>query len=236
MPRAQYPPKPLANEYERDLHMNKHIFVLSAALLAAALTPTTARAQGVGFYTDECSAMAREYFGVRNARTAMHYNGARVDGTETVAGDIYLEARAAYIACAFPSGSTTMSEFFVDGRDHSDFLRPASSGSEVGGTQTVQVQFSSGSTGTELSGTVAPGGSVRYVLGAKNGQNLYVRVAPRNGRLEYEIFNPDGSLLLELINTNREYRGQLWQSGDHVVEVVNRSGQSIDFNVIFGIN
>ena len=216
--------------------MNKPILAIAAAVSVAALTPTAAPAQGVGFYIDECGAMAREYFGVRNARTAMHYNGARVDGTETVGGDIYLEARAAYIACAFPGGSTTMSEFFVDGRDHSDFLRAASSGGEGGGTQTVQVQFPSGSTGTELSGSVEPGGSVRYVLGARNGQELYVRVAPRNGRLEYEVFNPDGSLLLELINANREYRGQLWQSGDHVVEVVNRGGQTIDFNVIFGID
>ena len=216
--------------------MKKHILAMAAVVSAAALAPATASAQGVGFYLDECAAMAREYFGVRNARTAMHYNGARVDGTETIGGDIYLEARAAYIACAFPGGSTRMTEFFVDGRDHSDFLRAASGGGEGGGTQTVQVRFPSGSTGTELSGTVAPGGSARYVLGARNGQNLYVRVAPRGGHLEYEIFNPDGSLLLELINTNREYRGQLWQSGDHVVEVVNRGGQTIDFNVIFGID
>ena len=216
--------------------MNKHILAAAAVVSAALLAPAAAPAQGIGFYIDECGAMAREYFGVRNARTAMHYNGARVDGTETVGGDIYLEARAAYIACAFPGGSTTMSEFLVDGRDHSDFLRAAGSGTEGGGTQTVQVQFPSGSSGTELSGTVAPGGSLRYVLGARNGQNLYVRVAPRSGRLEYEIFNPDGSLLLDLINTNREYRGQLWQSGNHVVEVVNRGGQTIDFNVIFGID
>ena len=210
----------------------------TAAAMAFALTiPMAASAQGVGFYIDECGAMAREYFGVRNSRTAMHYNGARVDGTETVGGDIYLEARAAYIACAFPRGSTMMSEFYVDGRDHSDFLRAANSGGgEGGGTQTIQVQFPSGSTGTELSGAVAPGGSIRYVLGARNGQDLYVRVAPRGGRLEYEIFNPDGSLLLDLISASREYRGQLWQSGDHVVEVVNRGGQTIDFNVIFGIN
>ena len=208
-----------------------------AAFAFAFALPTAVSAQSVGFYIDECGAMAREYFGVRNARTAMHYNGARVDGTETVGGDIYLEARAAYIACAFPQGSTTMSEFFVDGRDHTDFLRVSGGGNaETGGTQTVRVQFPSGSTGAELAGTVAPGGSVRYVLGAQNGQNLYVRVAPKNGRLEYEIFNPDNSFLLELINASREYRGQLWQSGDHVIEVVNRGGQAIDFNVIFGID
>ena len=181
--------------------------------------------------------MAREYFGVRNARTAMRYNGARVDRTETVGGDIYLEARAAYVTCAFPQGSTTMSEFFVDGRDHTDFLRASGGGgAEAAGTQTVRVQFPSGSTGTELTGAVAPGGSVRYVVGARNGQEFYVRVAPRGGRLEYEIFNPDNSFLQDLIDAGREYRGQLWQSGDHVVEVVNRGGQTIEFNIILGID
>lgn len=218
--------------------MKASLLSTATALAFLLATPTVASAQGVGYYLDECGAMAREYFGVRNARTAMNYNGARVDGTETVGGDIYLEARVAYIACAFPQGSTSMSEFFVDGRDHSDFLRASGGGggAESGGTQTVRVDFPAGSTGAELSGTVAPGGSVRYVLGARDGQDLYVRVAPRSGRLEYEIFNPDGSFLHDLIDASREYRGQLWQSGDHVVEVVNRGGQTIDFNVIFGIN
>lgn len=210
---------------------------MAAALALTLSIPTASSAQGIGFYLDECGAMARDYFGVRNARTTMSYNGARVDGTETVAGDIYLEARAAYVACAFPPGSTTMSEFFVDGRDHTDFLRAPSGGSsEGGGTQTVRVQFPAGSTGTELNGTVEPGGSVRYVVGAQNGQELYVRVAPRGGRLEYEVFNPDNSFLQDLIDAGREYSGQLWQSGDHVVEVVNRGGQTVDFNIILGIN
>ena len=216
--------------------MKTSLLSTATALAFTVAIPTAAPAQGIGFYLDECGAMARDYFGVMNARTAMNYNGARVDGTQTVGGDIYLEARAAYVACAFPPGSTAMSEFFVDGRDHSDFLRVSGGGSEGGGTETVRVQFPSGSTGTELTGTVAPGGSVRYVIGARDGQELYVRVAPRNGRLEYEIFNPDGTFLHELIGASREYSGQLWQSGDHVVEVVNRGGQTIDFNVIIGIN
>jgi hypothetical protein len=35
--------------------------------------------------------------------------------------------------------------------------------------------------------------------------------------------------------SRQEYRGQLLQSGDHVVEVINRSGQTVSYNVIFGI-
>ena len=57
----------------------------------------------------------------------------------------------------------------------------------------------------------------------------------RNGSLDYVIRNPDGSELLGLMSADKEYRGQLWQSGDHVVEVINPSNSSIDYNVIFGI-
>lgn len=110
----------------------------------------------------------------------------------------------------------------------------ADAGSE-GSTTTEQVRFAAGTSGTELIATLAPGASTRYVLGARDGQFLYVRVAPRRGPLDYQIFNPDGSFLLDMISSDNEYRGQLWQSGEHVVEVINRSNADQTFNVIFGI-
>ena len=73
------------------------------------------------------------------------------------------------------------------------------------------------------------------MLNAKNGQNLYVRVAPRGPDIYYQIFNPDGSFLLEQMDPAKEYRGQLWQSGDHVIEVINRGNRNTSYNVIFGI-
>jgi len=33
----------------------------------------------------------------------------------------------------------------------------------------------------------------------------------------------------------KEYRGQLWQSGDHVIEVINRGSRNTPYDVIFGI-
>ncbi|MBY6083638.1 hypothetical protein [Ruegeria arenilitoris] len=104
-----------------------------------------------------------------------------------------------------------------------------------GSTGSQRVTFDAGSTGAELVGQLAPGESQQYVLGAKNEQFLYVRVAPRNGSLDYVIRNPDGSELLGLMSADKEYRGQLWQSGDHVVEVINRGSSAVDYNVIFGI-
>lgn len=103
-------------------------------------------------------------------------------------------------------------------------------------TTTERVRFDRGTTGTELTDTLTPGSSVRYVLGAKNRQDLYVRVAAKGPHMYYQIFNPDKSFLLEQMTSEREYRGELWQSGDHVIEVINRGNSTTSYNVIFGID
>ncbi|MEP1199284.1 hypothetical protein [Tateyamaria sp.] len=119
----------------------------------------------------------------------------------------------------------------VDAMDDGDGALSA----EAGATTSQRVQFEAGATGAELTGSLAPGASAQYLMGAKNEQFLYVRVAPKNGALDYVIRNPDGSELLELMTADQEYRGQLWQTGDHVVEVINRGASNVDYNVIFGI-
>jgi hypothetical protein len=102
-------------------------------------------------------------------------------------------------------------------------------------TETVRIKFKKGTSGTELTGRLTPGSSIRYVVGAKNGQFLYARVADKSGGLSYQIFNPDRSFLLEQMRSAQEYRGQLWQNGDHVVEVINRGNKTASFNIIIGI-
>lgn len=97
------------------------------------------------------------------------------------------------------------------------------------------VRFAKGTSGAELTGSLSPGSSAQYTLGAKDGQFLYVRVASGGNMLDFQILNPDGSFLLDMIGSDKEYRGQLWQNGEHVVEVINRSGSTQSYNVIFGI-
>lgn len=99
-----------------------------------------------------------------------------------------------------------------------------------------RVHFDAGESGTAKSGTLQPGTSVRYILGANNEQFLNVDVGSHGGALNYEIFNPDGTLLLDLISADLPYRGQLWQSGDHVVEVVNAGAQPVTFDIGIGID
>lgn len=116
------------------------------------------------------------------------------------------------------------------------------SGAMDGASNSVQtvsgeqlVKFAAGTSGMTQSASLQPGTSVRYILGAKDGQFLNVEVASRGGALDYKIFNPDGSPLLDMISSDSPYRGQLWQSGDHVVEVVNAGAQSVTFDIGIGI-
>lgn len=105
----------------------------------------------------------------------------------------------------------------------------------AGQTTTVTVRFPPGASGTELSDRLAPGATRRYILNARAQQFLYFRLASRDPGMSWRIQNPD-STLLDRASASREYRGQLWQSGNHVIEVINGSNRTQSFNVIFGIN
>ena len=105
----------------------------------------------------------------------------------------------------------------------------------AGQTTTVTVRFPPGGTGTELREQFAPGATRRYVLNARAQQFLYFRLASGDPGMSWRIQNPD-STLLDQASAAREYRGQLWQSGNHVIEVINRSNRTQTYNVIFGIN
>jgi hypothetical protein len=69
-----------------------------------------------------------------------------------------------------------------------------------GGAESERVSFARGSSGAELTGSLLPQASRRYLLGARKGQNLYVRVAANGPNMTYLIHNPDGSVLLDEVS------------------------------------
>lgn len=99
-----------------------------------------------------------------------------------------------------------------------------------------QVHFASGTSSATLTRTMEPGGAFQFVLGARNEQFLKVMVSPHSGEMYYTIRNPDGSMLLDGTDTDTPYEGQLWQSGDHIVEVVSKSSDPITYDITFKIN
>lgn len=105
----------------------------------------------------------------------------------------------------------------------------------AGGTTTHRVKFAPGTTGAQYTATLPPGASQRYLLGARNGQMLEFRIDGAHGRLSYQIFNPDRSFLLDQVGAGQVYRGQLWQTGDHVIEVINRSDRAQSYTAVFSV-
>ncbi len=111
--------------------------------------------------------------------------------------------------------------------------KPPASGE--GQTTTVTIRFPAGASGTEFSEQLVPGATRRYILNARAQQFLYFRLVSGDRGMSWRIQNPD-STLLDQQQASREYRGQLWQSGNHVIEVINASNRPQSYTVILGIN
>lgn len=101
--------------------------------------------------------------------------------------------------------------------------------------QAVRVRFAPGTSGTEEGGTLSPGSTMRYVLGAQNGQTLEVSFAGTDPSIDYRIIMPNGHVLLDEVKSALPYQGQLYMSGDYVVEVVNRGSAPAGYRVYMGI-
>ncbi|WP_036480617.1 hypothetical protein [Myxosarcina sp. GI1] len=90
---------------------------------------------------------------------------------------------------------------------------------EAQGDRTERVQFPSGTTGTTLTGQLGSEQAIRYILNAREGQFLKVSLRPDNPYTYYIIYVPGGEILYESSQAGNEYNGQLYLSGDHIVEV-----------------
>jgi hypothetical protein len=98
-----------------------------------------------------------------------------------------------------------------------------------------QVRFDAGTSGATLTRTLGPGEAFQFVLGAQADQALSVGLTSTSGDMYYTIRNPDGSILLEGTDAATAYRGQLLQSGDHTVEVINQTSRNLTYDISFGI-
>lgn len=102
----------------------------------------------------------------------------------------------------------------------------------------IVVRFAPGTSGATYSDSLGSGGAVRYMLGAQNEQFLTVELRGNSEFINYIIYVPDGDILFESSQGGYEYYGQLYEGGDHVVEVFYNGdpGTAGSFDIIFQIN
>lgn len=114
----------------------------------------------------------------------------------------------------------------------------AMSGAQNEPTQSeVRVQFAAGTTGATYSHALGSSSAVSYLLGARDGQFLEVELRGNSEFLNYIIYVPGGDILYESSQAGYKYRGQLYKSGDHKVEVFYNGdvGTTGSYDIIFGI-
>ncbi|THD82434.1 SH3 domain-containing protein [Aliigemmobacter aestuarii] len=101
-------------------------------------------------------------------------------------------------------------------------------------TTTARIRFPAGQTGVQFNDSLNGNSVRRYLLRASNGQFLYFNLGSGSPSVTWRILNPDGTLL-DRGPASKSYQGQLWKSGDHVVEITNSSGQSRTYQVILSV-
>lgn len=221
----------------------RHLLFGALAIGAWGVAGATASAQSPDYMIEDCRNASLQFYADYQARTDARYEGQRTDGTHAVNGTIYLENRSADYSCSYNARGDTLVGFVTERKSWPGFVRGEGSPYQAnsGGSSSAQaitterVRFPAGTSAYDFPAQLPPRMTVRYLLGARNGQFLDVQVSPASAPLTYRILNPDGTALLDELPLDKPYRGQLWQSGDHVVEVINRTGSTVQFDIYFAI-
>lgn len=173
-----------------------------------------------------CEKAASHRLGVRISDTTVKSEGQRTDGTNVINGTIGGDDNQRF-QCSFNKSGDRLANFWTN-------VAPAAhSQSQV---KTLRIRFAHGSSGTEFTDTIRGAHTTRYLLGARNGQFLYARVVSDYPHLHYVIRNPDGSELYNSRHSKDEYRGQLFETGDHVLEVINTGHSSANVRIVVSID
>lgn len=101
----------------------------------------------------------------------------------------------------------------------------------------IRVQFDAGTSGSTETATLGSGDAVVYLLGASEGQVMGVTVDASADNTFFILYAPTGDIMFESSQGGRSYRGQLFTSGDHRVEVFYNGdvGTTSDVTTTFGI-
>lgn len=154
--------------------------------------------------------------------------GTRVEGRAC-------QEEAGRIWCEIVDGDVSgwVAQEFLDPAGAAGAAMPARSAAPAampsGGIE--QIRFGSGRTGTDVAGTLSPGDTRRYALGARSGQDLSVEFWTTDPAIEYQIFLPDGRFLLDRISNTKPYGGSPFMNGEHVIEVINRGQAPASYNM-----
>ncbi|MCC6801760.1 MAG: hypothetical protein IT319_02660 [Anaerolineae bacterium] len=115
-----------------------------------------------------------------------------------------------------------------DGTAHTDFALYVSVTGSVPPSATpsgsTRIQFPPGATGTTVTGNIASGGLVGYLLSAGAGQRLQISLTSPGSNVYLSVIAPSGAMLANASLGERSLDHILSESGDYVVQVSTLSG------------
>lgn len=97
--------------------------------------------------------------------------------------------------------------------------------------QTQRVSFARGTSGTTVTGTISPKQIRRYLLKAKQGQILALKVL--EGNISLSTIAPDGQRIGGSTATSKAWQGRLAGDGDYIIEVSTQ--QPTDYALSFEV-
>jgi ELWxxDGT repeat protein len=93
-------------------------------------------------------------------------------------------------------------------------------------TQPIRLTIPAGSTSVMVSGTVNPQATVRYVLGATQGQVLNVKVTATVNEVGLAVYSP-ANVVLKPMNATLTFNGTVPANGDHFIDISSLTGANI---------
>jgi hypothetical protein len=109
------------------------------------------------------------------------------------------------------------------------------------GIRTERVKFAAGASSATIKGKLHGSETVDYILGARRGQHMTVKLAARNRSMYFNVLVPGGDSALFVGSTSGDaFEGTLPADGDYVVRAylmrnAARRGESSDYTLDFRI-
>lgn len=98
------------------------------------------------------------------------------------------------------------------------------------------VEMNTGSTDASMDGSVPKDGRVNYLVGAKAGQFMIVKVTAAHPTVYLEIQAPDGSVLAQAASNLTAWQGILPAAGDYRISVVAQGGpENYNLNIVIPV-
>ena len=132
--------------------------------------------------------------------------------------------------CATPTNENSLVEVIEPTETETAVSQPTTT-STAQPPQPVRIEFTQGTTGTSLQGSLAQGMTQRYILRALSGQHMMVQLSGDVADLALAVIGQDGTVLQSQTSNLTSWQGLLPTTQDYFLDVTSGATRSFALNV-----